>query len=153
MKKVISLGKINYGGKMRNNEVTVELKLEKNEGGKICFSACAYIWNSRHTDIKSGGQILDKLLPYFAGNDLFMTIFSWWRNYHLNDMHAGTPRQERALKEMDENFGDKKSRYEKQCDYLKSIDLYEDNGYKYGTGWLYEEIPDDVLKEMRKVIE
>lgn len=65
-----------------------------------------------------------------------------WDNYHLNDLTAGTVRQEEALKEW------KKSNeydYTAACNYLKSIDLYEDNGYRYGTSWLCREIPEDIV--------
>ncbi len=159
MKKEISFGKINYSGKNKINEVTVELSLKEKEDGKVVFSACADVWNSRHTDIVSGGQILDELLPYLASNDLFMIIFIWWKKYHLNDMHAGTTRQEEKLKAQEKLFPGcfdsdiSKSSYEKQCEFLKESGMYEDNGYEYGSSWLYEEIPEDILKEMRKIME
>lgn len=36
--------------------------------------------------------------------------------------------------------------YEKACEYLDSVGLLIDNGYKYGTDWLKEEVPIDVLE-------
>lgn len=72
-----------------------------------------------------------------------------WQNHHLNDLHAGTPKQEAALKK---KFGGvNANRYEEQVAYLKSIDLYDDNGYKFGTGWLRTEVPESALEWLRNL--
>jgi hypothetical protein len=63
---------------------------------------------------------------------------SIWAEWHLNDMKAGTPKQTEALK-------GKNLDYDKAVEYLKSINLYEDNGYKYGSAWLKVEVPQDVI--------
>lgn len=72
-----------------------------------------------------------------------------WKNYHLNDMHAGTPAQEDAL---NKKFGGPDAnRYSEQVEYLKSINLYEDNGYRYGSGWLSRPVPEEVLQWLQNL--
>lgn len=69
----------------------------------------------------------------------------WWVNYHLNDMHPWTEKQEEAL--MGKNYD-----YSKACEYLKSIGLFEDNGYKYWCSRLYRPIPEKDLDEIKSFI-
>lgn len=69
----------------------------------------------------------------------------WWENYHLNDLHPWTEKQEEALKGRD-------YRYLEACEYLKSINLFEDDGYKYWYWWLYRPIPQKDLEEIKSFI-
>lgn len=97
-----------------------------------------------------------------------METYDLWSKYHLNNMHAGTPEQEKALEEWKAqgNIYD----YEKAYDYLKSIGLYEvpistidkdvnpqfidcEKGtYKYGYGWLKERIPEEDVQRIECLI-
>ena len=62
-------------------------------------------------------------------------------------------------------MGSRTYNYKTVCEYLKNINLYEvkytglsvgrkyDNElYKYGTGWLVREIPNDVIKRIIEII-
>ena len=64
-----------------------------------------------------------------------------WARWHLNDMHPGTPRQMAFLDGIlgCMSFAD-------SCAVLREAGLYEDDGHKYGSQWLYESVPDDVLE-------
>lgn len=73
-----------------------------------------------------------------------------WERWHLNDMRAGTFSQEQALREVKDSF-DRLSWYEQACDYLNSVGLLYDNGYKYGTAWLTEELPEDVIEYVKNL--
>lgn len=73
-----------------------------------------------------------------------------WKRWHLNDMKAGTPKQEQAVKE----WLDAGNKYEYQSvrSMLDRLNLlidesYIHNGkpYEYGTAWLVEELPDSVI--------
>jgi len=140
MKKTISFGKIAYDGTRKINEVTIELQLKETPKGYV-FTACGNVWNSRHTDIICGGQCLDKLGLYIK-TPLFKSILKFWRLYHLNDMNAGTVKQSEALR----NFH---GEYSAQCTYLEEQGLLIDNGYKYGSAWLFREIPHDDLEAIK----
>src|SRR5574344_946492 len=141
MKKVFHFGKINFYGAKKINDVTIEVELNDED----VFTACGYVWNIRHTDCVSGGQNLDELFPFFNNNNTFKEIYRFWKLYHLNDLHAGTKEQEKAV---NEKFGNANANdYEKHVDYLKSINMYEVeyNGkpYLYGHGWIKYDIPTD----------
>ena len=55
----------------------------------------------------------------------------------------GTQKQEQYIRKHIQTYD-----YNTVCEELKKVGLYEDNGYKYGTGWLYEPIPESVLNEI-----
>lgn len=67
-----------------------------------------------------------------------------WKRWHLNDMRAGTPNQEDAVRMWRCTTDDQS--YEAACKMLESINLLVDNGYKYGSAWLKEEVPLEVLE-------
>ena len=95
------------------------------------------------------GQIADDLtnealIPAegFEYSDV-LKIQSIWNRWHLNDMRAGTPKQEDFIREW--KLSNKYS-YDKACEALAEADLLYDNGYKYGSSWLKEELPTDIIK-------
>ena len=145
--KTFQFGKIGLYGKRKINLVEVEICLEETD--KPVFTASATVWNRSKTDCILAGQCLDTLVPYLKDNELFMKIHRFWKLFHLNNMKAGTPKQEAAVEEY---LKDHKYDYKEVCDYLESINLLEDNGYKYGTSWLYEPIPENDLEEIRELL-
>jgi hypothetical protein len=109
------------------------------------------IWNAINTDIISGGQNIAEIADIFATDKRVQNIWAIWNEYHLNDMNAGTPEQENVLKRhATEYVLQDKSHYEWAIDLLTKYDIYEHNGYKYGTNWLYKEIPENILKQVCK---
>jgi len=124
--------------------IDVELRLN-NEGKKVFSASC---------DMRdgSGGQCLEEFLNYpLTEKGLFMTIFGLWQRNHLNDMHAGTEAQEAEIEKWKAEGN--KYDYTKACDHLKEVGLYNDNGYIYGTSWLYREISADDMATIRKLLE
>lgn len=75
---------------------------------------------------------------------LYNRIYDIWQKYHLNDLQAGTKQQTDAIPEELLKPYD----YKTICGYLQNAELYEDRGYKYGTGWLCKEIPAEVVAEI-----
>lgn len=67
-----------------------------------------------------------------------------WQRWHLNDMRAGTPKQEEAVRKWRPTADDPS--YDAACKMLESINLLVDGDYRYGTAWLKEEVPLDVLE-------
>lgn len=67
-----------------------------------------------------------------------------WGAWHLNDMRAGTVAQTLALRDMPAAVYPE-SHYDKACAYLASKGLNPDNGYAYGSRWLHEDVPADVV--------
>lgn len=88
--------------------------------------------------IGGAGQIVDNLKGdgYRLGPgwtetmlDMFIDV---WNNYHLNDMRAGCPHQ-RDMGWNDRNVN-------MPCPVC---------AYRYGTQWLFEEVPQDVLNFLK----
>lgn len=153
MRKTFNFGKIDYYGNGRKiNLVTVQMELRTTEKGEE-LSAYGMIWNNLKTDVVCGGQCLDEIKKYIK-SPLFLEIYKFWKLYHLNGMHAGTRAQEKAIEDW-ESKGNKYD-YTAVCEYLKSIDLYEveHNGqpYKYGHGWIFEEIPENDLQIIKELL-
>lgn len=164
----LDLGKVDYlsnGKKSCPISVEVELRLESTNYGKEYyeFSAVGEILNHKGTNIYCAGQCLDTINFYRSDNKDFVKVYEWWKEYHLNDLHAGTRDQEKALKE----FRQDKStyNYRQECEYLKTLDLYEVNytgyandkeykgePYRYGSSWLIQMIPEDVVEEIKAFI-
>ena len=100
------------------------------------------IWHSQ-------GQIYDQLTDEslvpnsnYVYEDL-LEIQRIWKRYHLNDMRAGTPKQEEFVREWQLTHA---YDYTEVCKALSEADLLYDNGYKYGSSWLREEVPLEVIK-------
>lgn len=93
-----------------------------------------------------GGQIRDTILEHYPSSDKVKRLVEIWGQWQLNDLRAGTRKQNEAL----ENFG---GDYNARCEYLKSIELYEDNGHKYGHAWLVDPLPLDVRSEVVELVE
>jgi|SRR6478735_4612252 len=70
-------------------------------------------------------------------------FFDTWDRWHLNDMQPGTPAQEAYLRE--HPITDHLNYYKRACEVLAAAGLNPDGGYKYGSAWLREEVPQDVL--------
>ena len=142
MKKTIILGWCKIDGEEKRRKAIVEVELRLNDKGKICLSMCGAIKKFSY------GQCREEIEKYIVEHrENFHRIMEIWKEYHLNDMHAGTPKQEQFVKKyMENNPYD----FETICEEMKKAGIYEDNGYRYGSAWLYEEIPSYILDEIFK---
>ena len=139
MEKVIIMGWAKFPDEARRHKITVRVELRLNEKGKVVLSMFGEIKG------RACGQCLDTIRKYAVKKrQNFNEILDIWSAWHLNDMHAGTERQETALKRA--GIVD----YDEACKYLQEQGIYEDEGYRYGSGWLYRPIPRDVLNKIFK---
>lgn len=118
------------------------------------------------------GQCLDEMWAnrrFVAKEDKvkFYALYNLWRNNHLNDMIPGTKKQMDALMEgfvynRNLDYGMKwdghtykhgKDYYTQECEYLDSIGLLTDNGYRFGTKWLCRPIDDDDIALIKELME
>jgi hypothetical protein len=147
-------GNIDYNKSGRRNcEVSFEVSYDGDR-----FSLCASIWNPRKTDIYAGGQIIEEAASYFPTDAKVQRMLAIWREWHLNDMKAGSPAQEAELKRHE--WDRKGSYYDWAKSVLKAANLepdtsYPHNGqpYSYGSAWLKREIPADVKAEIESWFE
>ncbi len=68
--------------------------------------------------------------------------------WHLNDLTAGSPAQEEWLREHPVDAVYPESHYDKALVALRAAGLNPDpshDGYVYGSAWLYEELPAEVV--------
>lgn len=123
------------------------------------LSICGSIWNTRKTDTLCGGQCLNTIKKYrhqLNNPELFNIIYTLWKEYHLNGANAGTPEQEKAVSEWLRKGNEYD--YTAACEMLKEKGLYEVNftgktvgreynnePYKYGHGWVIEELPKEII--------
>jgi hypothetical protein len=95
---------------------------------------------------RSCGQIYDSIEP---ATESQKDLLDLWKKYHLNDMKAGTPRQMELVKGLP---------YVEACAVLERENLLEDilpdgKEYIYGSGWLTEELPEDIEDLVEEVAE
>lgn len=146
MRNMIHNGKY-YLGKHNGGECYLTWELYTNDKGKICFSMQGEEWLPSKRDIRMGGQCCDTILSYFPNDQKAQRMVEIWKEWHLNDMKAGTPNQEKAIK----NWLSSGIRYDYSaaCEYLRTQNLYNDNGYVYGTAWLHQDIPENIIEEIK----
>jgi hypothetical protein len=83
------------------------------------------------------GQCLDEILEVFPDDDRIKVIHKTWKQYHLNDMRAG------CVHQIEGNCSDQQI----------MAQVCSKTGYKYGSAWLFEEIPTQVLNELRRALD
>jgi hypothetical protein len=127
---------------LKKNKARATVEIELTDNG--VFTA------SGHT-AHYAGQCLEEINKEIKPNKTFDLIYKMWKLHHLNDMHAGTEKQEQALAE--KFNGVNANIYTEQCEYLESIGLLVDNGYKFGSGWLKREIPTEDLQLIKSLFE
>ena len=106
---------------------------------------------NRHGGCHSCGQIretLSNLDTYGKGWDRakIKLLNDIWKEWHLNDLNAGSPEQEKWVKE-NPQFKTYNDRIENMPDHIKTDATYLHNGkpYVYGSAWIKRELPDDVI--------
>lgn len=161
MKKELLIGMI---GK---DKVILEVELKNNNGhGKITTALTPAPIEYKTLSISgsignhSGGQIHDSINPsdfdeLYMDRDELIHLLAIWKTCHLNDACAGSLKQMELI-----NFWRDQIKttsgwdYNEACTMLKQHDLLIDNetnpelktGYKYGTLWLINILPDDVIE-------
>ena len=123
---------------LKDGRFSASGSIDENDGGR---------WRNY-----SAGQCLDSILEAFPNNELVQRIHKVWKKWHLNDMHAGSPAQEAYLAKFEYSGSDHYTwAKEKLADAgLDPDPNYEHEGkpYKYGSAWLYVEIPPEVEEEI-----
>ena len=149
--KVLSFYPVPYYDGTSYAQIKVELRT-KNDGQYV-LSMQGQIGGRNGSSGQCYEEIMDTYnkAPKQKQFELLQKICAVWERWHLNDLRAGTPRQMAALRELKKSQG-KIGDYDAQLKYLESRNLVEDNGYKYGSAWLFEPLPQDVLNFIQKLI-
>lgn len=76
----------------------------------------------------------------------WLDLLDVWKTWHRNDMRAGSPVQEEYLWLNPIHAVYPETYYEKASALLAEAGLNPDqNGYKYGSAWLKEELPKEIV--------
>jgi hypothetical protein len=77
----------------------------------------------------------------------YKRLMEVWNRWHLNDMKAGSPVQEAWLRANPLKVEYPQSYYTEACLALHNVGLHPDSdGYKYGSAWKHEEVPQSVIE-------
>lgn len=133
------------------NEIKLDIDLNEVKKDYFVLSISGGVWNRRHNDYDTCGQILETIERDFCINAEIKEVVRLWRRWHLNDMKAGAREQSQVIEKWlkKENI---RYDYTLACEYLKSIGLYEVKGYKYGHAWLVELIDEKDLASINQIL-
>jgi hypothetical protein len=149
-----------YGNGQKSCKAFITWELKEDN----CFSMCAEIWNPRETDILQGGQCVDSVAKYFPHNMKAQRMVKIWERWHLNDMKADCVHQRESgwnkrrinPKELPNSRANRDEKgilaswvYEKEHPRGFLMKPCPVCGYKYGSAWLKEEIPQKVIDEIK----
>lgn len=130
------------------------------------FSMQGEVWEPirGRWEMTSGGQCLDTIKTLLPNDKLFAEMHEIWSRWHLNDMRAGCEHQRAEKWDERPIYADKPTRaYVSHADGTSSWNMLTwlpvekggllsapcpTCGYKYGTKWLKEELPQDVLDKI-----
>ena len=117
---------------------------------KPVFTVSALVYYKGREEM--AGQCLDEVNEILEKNwDLTKEramIYYLRKKHHLNDIHAGTKKQENRLHQ--HGIRNRANNYEKVCEALENAGLLVDDGVKFGASWNYWEIPAEDLAEIKK---
>lgn len=154
MKKTIEFGKVDFDGNGKKEcLVTIEMELKYSKKGPV-FSAMGNVWDKKRYDIHWGGQCIADIWSEYrhqlSNKELYREIMGLWEKYHLNDMRAGTPKQQAEIKQWEKEGN--RYEYKAACEHLTKVGLNPDGNYSYGSSWLYEAIPEADLNRIKEIM-
>lgn len=168
MKKEIFVGNADYnnsGSKRQPVTFEIELRQEKRDSGYVTIdlnqidsytelSICGNVYMSHwRNDAYTCGQCLDTILELFPHDKFVQLVHRIWDRFHLNGMNSGTRKQRELVKALYSLIlPNERYDYTVACDFLAENDLLVDNGYKYGTAWLVELLPEDIIQVIEDII-
>jgi len=143
----------------------------KSYENELVLSISDSIWQRDESDSLSGGQGQDTLREALddgkleIGNGIsdsqFEKLLDIWDRWHLNDLNAGTTIQKEIIEEHeDEKKYDKFDKFlDRPVAILEDFDAQPDtetegfgeDGYSYGSQWLFEPLPDDVIEFIEEI--
>lgn len=123
---------------------TLEISIKEKKSFKTLSIVGTYFTGKKllksEKNLLGWGQIHDEVKEIIPTR-----LYEIWKRWHLNDMRAGTFVQEEILRQAKASGVEFDNFYIDACEYLQRFDALVDDGYKYGTAWLKEELPQEVI--------
>lgn len=140
---------IDNGEKLRCKAM-VDIKITKSDKGeKLSICGDIRVKDSKNKTLEhSSGQCVSTLRELFKNNKKAQRVADVWDRYANNELQAGTPKQMAILRTAKKEG--KAIDYDNALEILKVAGLDTDNGYIYGSKWLFEEIPQEILDEIKQ---
>lgn len=115
------------------------------------LSIVGEVWRPDRRDINQGGQCVETIREHRPDDKDVQRLCDIWERWHLNGMMAGTRPQRDAVEEWMEG---REERYDFAAaqDHLLERELLTDRGYKYGSAWLCEPLPEEIADELRAIV-
>ena len=161
--KCLKLGHAKYDGKV-SCPVEITVKLDEFQGDSrtidldmvdqyTLLSICGYVWMPSRRDIYTGGQCTDtirSLAPQLKNTEQILRLCDIWDLWHNNELNAGTREQRNLVNEWT-----KTNRYDYPavCKFLSTQSLLIDRNYQYGSQWLLEPMPTEIINEIKTICE
>ena len=154
------LGKCAYNNPTRKTSEAY-LSWELKDG---TFSMSGEIWKPGKRDVYMGGQCVDTVVEFFPDDVKAQRMAAIWKRWHLNDMRAGCEHQRAAEWKKVRIDPAEVPNITANCDEKGVLAIWVRKtehpagllcepcpvcGYRYGTAWLKEEIPQDIQDEIR----
>ena len=136
--KTINCGKCDAMDRFRKDcTAIIELELRVKHShyedkNFIEFSACGEIYHTATRCMYHGGQCIDTIAELIPTKKI-KRICEVWKRYHLNGLHAGCEHQRHLEHEPNKHIRE-------VCPVC---------GYKFGTGWRCEELPSEIIEEIK----
>jgi hypothetical protein len=157
-------------------EIEVEVR-ERPEGVELAMSGS--VWKPNRSDIVSGGQNYDEIAALFPSSRKVGRMIAVWKRWHLNGMNAACPHQRAYARarglEPHQCFTTSNGHVERKFKIdklprephgpfavLEPHVIWQlpelvderpsrcfDCGYSYGSAWLYEPLPPEIIEEVR----
>jgi hypothetical protein len=154
MEKEIFIGHIPgsvFGYKRGQCKAYFTYELKDTEKGLV-FSMSGHVKSTNGRSWLMGGQCVDEIAKHFQSNKKTQRMAQIWERWHLNDMRAGCEHQraEDWGKERVSETG-KLSCWVYPNEHPKGVLMKPCPvcGYKFGSAWLIEELPSDIVTEIR----
>lgn len=150
--KTLLIGKAKYhqGSRSANCpvEVRIELRPHQRHTDRLELSIRGEVWNHIRSDITAGGQLRAGIRDYLdvklIGPKKLNRIIEVWERWHLNGMRAGCEHQ-RAAGTHEAWMGRPDTKYVWGMGYPRC----QVCGYSYGSAWLFEELPQEIIDEVK----
>jgi len=148
--------KLKYTRLINKVRVNIEIELREKKTAK-CWQTLKNLTDVKELSIVGvikedkmgfcGGQCYDSI----ENAEKFVFL---WKKYHLNDLKAGTKKQIEYIESLEATGF--KYEYSAACNALIKANLYEVEigleTYKYGHGWLYMPLPNDILNQLETAL-
>lgn len=145
---------VHIANTVNGERLYVEVELRERTDKGLTLSICGHTVNPKircGDNWVSAGQIIDELdtgniKTHLMPRPSVEKLQAIWKRWHLNDLNAGCEHQREIIrKEHLEGAG--YERLMKMADFQQCPDC----GYSYGSAWLFEPIPEDVITELKSL--